>query len=190
MEYTEKEKKAITILDEFELRRKTVNYNRITVEDSQCAKTVLNLLEKQQKEIERLDKDNNELKRIYKNTAEHLAKIGNTELSNYFYAQIDLVPTFYVGDIIDYYEEYYKQKKIIKELELEIKDLKNKTQIISPLYVKENYIFKDKIRKNIKELNDNRPYLSKFDDWKEKEYTNEDVTNKCVEVLEDLLGGE
>ena len=106
MEYTEKEKKAITILDEFELRRKTVNYNRITVEDSQCAKTVLNLLEKQQKEIERLDKDNNELKRIYKNTAEHLAKIGNTELSNYFYAQIDLVPTFYVGDIIDYYEEY------------------------------------------------------------------------------------
>ena len=56
MEYTEKEKKAITILDEFELRRKTVNYNRITVEDSQCAKTVLNLLEKQNKEINEKDK--------------------------------------------------------------------------------------------------------------------------------------
>ena len=77
MEYTEKEKKAITILDEFELRRKTVNYNRITVEDSQCAKTVLNLLEKQQKEIERLKEHlnqyydgklftSNQLKRIEK----------------------------------------------------------------------------------------------------------------------------
>ena len=54
--------------------------------------------------------------------------------------------------------------------------------------LEENYISKDKIRKNIKELNDNRPYLSKFDDWKEKEYTNEDVTNKCVEILDDLLG--
>lgn len=63
MEYTEKEKKAITILDEFELRRKTVNYNRITVEDSQCAKTVLNLLEKQQKEIEKKDKIITEVER-------------------------------------------------------------------------------------------------------------------------------
>lgn len=107
------------------------------------------LIEKQQKEIERLYKDNNELKRIYKNTAEHLSKIGNTELSDYFYAQIDLVPTFYVGDIIDYYEEYYKQKEIIKELELEIKDLKSKTQIISPLYIKENYISKELIREKI-----------------------------------------
>lgn len=52
------------------------------------------------------------------------------------------------------------------------------------------FIHKDKIREKIKELNDNRPYLSKFDDWKEKEYTNEDVTNKCVEILEDLLGDE
>lgn len=50
------------------------------------------------------------------------------------------------------------------------------------------FIHKDKIREKIKELNDNRPYLSKFDDWKEKEYTNEDVTNKCVEILDDLLG--
>ena len=56
--------------------------------------------------------------------------------------------------------------------------------------LEENYISKDKIRKNIKELNDNRPYLSKFDDWKEKEYTNEDINNMCVEVLEDLLGDE
>ena len=84
--------------------------------------------------------------------AEHLEKIGNTELSDYFYAQIGLVPTFYVGDIIDYYVEYYKQKEIIKELQLNIKDLKSKTQIISPLYVKENYVPKEVIREKIKEL--------------------------------------
>ncbi len=46
----------------------------------------------------------------------------------------------------------------------------------------------DKIREKIKELNENKPYLSKFDDWKEKEYTNEDVINNCIEVLEELLG--
>ena len=53
-----------------------------------------------------------------------------------------------------------------------------------------DYVSKDKIREKIKELKDNRPYLSKFDDWKEKEYTNEDINNMCVEVLEDLLGDE
>ena len=83
-----------------------------------------------------------------------------------------------------------EQKEIIKELQLNIKDLKSKTQIISPLYVKENYVPKEVIREKIKELKDNRPYLSKFDDWKEKEYTNEDINNMCVEVLEDLLGDE
>ena len=81
-----------------------------------------------------------------------------------------------------------KQQKEIDRLELEIKDLKSKTQIISPLYVKENYVLKGVIREKIEELKDNRPYLSKFDDWKEKEYTNEDINNMCVEVLEDLLG--
>lgn len=54
-----------------------------------------------------------------------------------------------------------------------------------------NYVIsKEAIREKIKELKDNRPYLSKFDDWKEKEYTNEDINNMCVEVLEDLLGDE
>lgn len=158
MKYTEEEKKAIENLNEILTHKNDVDiaygYNierpyPIGREKIAQLEIIKNLLEKQQKEIERLYKDNNELKRIYKNTAEHLSKIGNTELSDYFYAQIDLVPTFYVGDIIDYYEEYYKQKEIIKELELEIKDLKSKTQIISPLYIKENYISKELIREKI-----------------------------------------
>lgn len=53
MKYTEEEKKAIAILADLEFRRKTINYNKITLEDSQCAKIVLNIIEKQQKEIER-----------------------------------------------------------------------------------------------------------------------------------------
>lgn len=71
MEYTEKEKKAIIILDEFELRRKTVNYNRITVEDSRCAKIVLNLLEKQQKEIEALKQENEYLNCVCESDADN-----------------------------------------------------------------------------------------------------------------------
>lgn len=59
MEYSEEEKKAIEILDTFEFRRKTINYNKITLEDSQSAKTLLNLIEKQQKEIDRLTNGRN-----------------------------------------------------------------------------------------------------------------------------------
>lgn len=44
-----------------------------------------------------------------------------------------------------------KQQKEIDRLELEIKDLKSKTQIISPLYVKENYVLKGVIREKIEE---------------------------------------
>ena len=99
-----------------------------------------------------------------------------------------------IEEIID------KQQKEIEEQNKEINE-KDKLLKFTRNYINKleqdlfenasNYVIsKDRIRKNIKELNDNRPYLSKFDDWKEKEYTNEDVTNKCVEILEDLLGDE
>ena len=53
----EKEKKAIEILDTFELRRKTKNYKEISLEDSQSVKILLNLIEKLQKENEELKND-------------------------------------------------------------------------------------------------------------------------------------
>lgn len=53
---SEAEKKALEILDTFELRQKTINYKNISLEDVQSVKTVLNLIEKQQKEIEKLKK--------------------------------------------------------------------------------------------------------------------------------------
>lgn len=53
-----------------------------------------------------------------------------------------------------------------------------------------DFISKDEIRQKIKELNDNISYLSKFEDWKNKEYTNKDVIENCIQVLEELLEEE
>lgn len=60
----EEEKKAIEILDTFELRRKTKNYKEISLEDSQSVKILLNLIEKLQKENEELRKELNEENKI------------------------------------------------------------------------------------------------------------------------------
>lgn len=60
----EKEKKAIEILDTFELRRKTKNYKEISLEDSQSVKILLNLIERLQKENEELRKELNEENKI------------------------------------------------------------------------------------------------------------------------------
>lgn len=51
----EEEKKAVEILNTFELRRKTKNYKEISLEDSQSVEIVLNLIEKLQKENEELN---------------------------------------------------------------------------------------------------------------------------------------
>ena len=93
-----------------------------------------------------------------------------------------------------------KQQKEIEEQNKEINE-KDKLLKFTRNYINKleqdlfenasNYVIsKEAIRKKIKELKDNRSYLSKFDDWKEKEYTNEDINNMCVEILEELLGDE
>ena len=73
--------------------------------------------------IKELKKDNNDLRRIYLNTAKKLEENGNDELARYFLAQIDMTPTFTVDPAIDYYKEYYKLLDKIKWLEQEIDDL-------------------------------------------------------------------
>ena len=50
----EEERKAIEILNTFELRRKTKKYKEISLEDSQSVEMLLNLIEKLQKENEKL----------------------------------------------------------------------------------------------------------------------------------------
>lgn len=70
------------------------------------------------------DKENNDLRRLYRRTAEKLRENGKEELADYFLAQINEVPTFTVDDDIDYYEEYYKLLSRNKELEEENGKLK------------------------------------------------------------------
>lgn len=99
------------------------------------------------------------------------------------------------GEIYQLAEEefnnYLTIEEIIDKQQKEINKLNNENKKIkyfsNNLFI-DDYISKEAIREKIKELKDNRPYLSKFDDWKEKEYTNEDINNMCVEILEDLLG--
>lgn len=50
------------------------------------------------------------------------------------------------------FNNYLTIEEIIDKQQKEIKELKSKTQIISPLYIKENYISKEAIREKIKEL--------------------------------------
>lgn len=54
------------------------------------------------KKIDQLKKQNNDLRRIYRNTYQKLRENGNGELACYFQAQIDECPTFYVEPVIDY----------------------------------------------------------------------------------------
>lgn len=107
-------------------------------------------------------------------------KLDNDENSWFYYDEIETI-----FDLLE------KQNKEIERLYKDNYRLDRENQLKFEKAVDtSDYVNKDKIREKIKELKDNRPYLSKFDDWKEKEYTNEDINNMCVEVLEDLLGDE
>lgn len=85
----EEEKKAIEILNTFELRRKTKNYKEISLEDSQSVETILNLIEKLQKENEKIE----EKDKIIQNMSKYILGLDidedicmkntvNTELCN------------------------------------------------------------------------------------------------------------
>jgi len=71
--------------------------------------------DKLQQKLEKLEKENNDLRRIYQNTYKKYLESGNDEMARYFMAQIDACPTFYVAPIIDYYKEYNKLENIRKE---------------------------------------------------------------------------
>jgi len=64
---SEEEKQAIEILNTFIFREKTKNYNKLSLEDTESVKIVLNLIEKQQNEIEKMKTliKLNELNEVY-----------------------------------------------------------------------------------------------------------------------------
>jgi len=75
-----------------------------------------------EQENEKLKEQNNDLRKIYKNTCNRLFENGNDELARYFQAQIDECPTFYVEPIIDYAKEWKDYKSRIDKAIEYIKD--------------------------------------------------------------------
>lgn len=159
MKYTEEVNKAIKNAKEFA----NTKYGILSALE---VKILLNLIEKQNKEIARLDGQNVVIN--YMRSGKNLLSRIATDYAESTLRVFELQSVS--GYTIDFIIDLFKRGFVLVD--------------------EEDYISKEKIREKIKELKDNRPYLSKFDDWKEKEYTNEDINNMCVEVLEDLLGDE
>ena len=85
---------------------------------------------------------------------------------------------------------------LLEKQQKEIKELKSKTQIISPLYIKENYISKEAIREKIKELEQVKYDEGKYDEKNSiygyiyefsKSYEYE-VAQIIIKILKELLG--
>lgn len=75
-------------------------------------------------------------------------------------------------------EESRRKDELIKKQQKEIEELKSKTQIISPLYIKENYLPKEAIRKKIKEIDENGYW----------DFLEERDCEKTINILKELLG--
>lgn len=75
-------------------------------------------------------------------------------------------------------EESRRKDELIEKQQKEIEELKSKTQIISPLYIKENYISKEAIRKKIKEIDENGYW----------DFLEERDCEKTINILKELLG--
>lgn len=118
----EEEKKAIEILDTFELRKKTKNYKEISLEDSQSVKTVLNLIKKLQKENEELKIKNNAIKRESEAYAENMTRLDNElnlekEKSKYEWIRQNCLPQELVNKL---YIPIQKIKDKIEEINKKI----------------------------------------------------------------------
>jgi len=106
-------------------------------------------------EIRTLKKENNDLRKIYRNTYKHLFEIGSEELARYFMAQIDDCPTFYVEPIVDYYEENQRLNNVLNELEGDLCAIYNSFETTN------NDILKKHLKKDI--------YLCRFKELKESD---------------------
>ena len=76
-------------------------------------------------------------------------------------------------------------------------ELRRKNEELEADNYEANNIIKDlldnipvqKVKDKIEELKNNIDYLKQFNDWNEKDYTNEDIINNVLEVLQELLEG-
>ena len=109
-------------------------WGTLRIEQRQAYRDLIDIIEGMEQEIERINKENNDLRKLYQRTYKHLFEIGNDELARYFQAQIDECPTFYVEPIIDYYEEIERLNNIIKEAREYIKENCSNYYVEKPNY--------------------------------------------------------
>lgn len=116
------ERKATEILNTFELRRKTKNYKEISLEDSQSVEILLNLIEKLQKENEKLK--NIRYDTPYGTETIHLIPESNLIEINTEKYMIEVEP----GKFVDLKQVYQENKKLNEYKENYIPIQKNKRQ--------------------------------------------------------------
>ena len=154
--------------------------------------TILNLIEK-------LQKKNVDLKARLE--YKQYGDLDNTEFEKYIN---DIVETK-TKELKEQLEEEQELNKIIKdtrinkvlENNIEVKRLKEENEELKANNYEANNIIKDlldnipvkKVKDKIEELKNNIDYLKQFNDWNEKDYTNEDIINNVLEVLQELLEG-
>jgi hypothetical protein len=132
------------------------------------------------KSYKQKDKDNNDLRILYRKTAKKLSENGKEELSNYLLAQIEEIPTFFVEDDIDYYEEYHKfmNGEIYSAKQLKNIEKNQKKYFINKLVIREKIEELKKIKKDYEEN-----YIGILKDY---HYDLGLITGK-IQVLEELL---
>ena len=202
MKYTEQDKKAIELVKDF-LEQSIINksdddffksggWETIDMEYSKAVKVIFELVEKQQKEIERLENkdkeyikilnNNLEWKEKYNEVLEDKCKIADERnhllLENEKLKDVIDILSFEVSSLDEQLVlNRFRNKEEVKQFFMEKLDLKYILEIVSPIYVKENYISKDKIREKIEE----------YAGLKEIDI---EAYNEQIRPLEELLGDE
>lgn len=90
------------------------------VREHEIVLELIHKYKKQQKEIEKQNKENTDLKDLYIRTAKHQEKIGHVELAEYMLAQIQAIPTFTTWEEYTTWVSKDKIREIIKELDIDI----------------------------------------------------------------------
>lgn len=149
--------------------------------------------------IEKLRKENEDLKA--KLEYKQYGDLDNPEFEKYIN---DIVETK-TKVLKEQLEKEQELNKIIKETRInkvlenniEVKRLREENEELKADNYEANNIIKDlldnipvqKVKDKIEELKNNIDYLKQFNDWNEKDYTNEDIINNVLEVLQELLEG-
>lgn len=207
----EEEKQAI-----FEIEKLTAEiYTYMDMEKTRFYrskyKIILDLIEKQQKEIEKRLKEIDSLYKMMSAKDDEIEELK--EDNNALEMMIDTAnereyrkkyieerrkeqPNLYCPDFDEIYERYYKQKAEIEQMKKDYQILKDDIEGHRIAYVdtpefEENYINKDKIKEIREEYKKERSNMTKiiFSKYGKTQQTfNQAVVNEVIKVLDEILG--